>query len=211
MPFDPNHPSLWIDEITANQSPLLRCLCKSLYHEPLLVRWATHALLCKWGMTAEGRVGLPEDGMGVDRRTIPSADRILIQDDEQYALLVRQEDPNALNPGATNPWPFAVAAFKRCGGVMPVAVPDACQWRLFHLYDDMTHLVVGNRVESERAGRQFTQAAALVAAHPVVYHLKGEHACIESTLRAKAFTRFNYDPLNLFAPETDHDNCGFII
>jgi hypothetical protein len=211
MPFDPNDPNAWIDEITANDPPFLRSICKSLYHEPTLVRWPAHAILCKWGMTSDGRIGLVEDEIGFNLGAPPPRDRMLRQDDERYRSLVRQEDPDALNPGPANSWAFGVAAFKRCGGNVPVAVPGTEGWRLFHLYEPLTHLVIGNPDESERAGRHFAQGAAWVALHPVICHLKGQYPCIESTLRAKAFGTFNYDPLAQFAPRKEHDNCGFVI
>jgi hypothetical protein len=211
MPLDPNNPDAWIEEISVNEPTLVKRLCKSLYHEPLLVRWPAHALLCKWGMTADGRIGVPEDPLEFNATARPGQDRLLGQDDAQFALLVRQEDPNVLEPGPANPWPFAVAAFKRGGGVVPVVAAEGCEWRVVHLYETLTHLVVGNRVDSERAGRHFTQAAAFVALHGVAQSAMRQYPSIQSVLRAKAFALFSYDPLAYFAPDKEHDNCGFVI
>lgn len=209
MPFDPNNPNAWIDQITADDPPFARSLCKSLYHEPLLARWPTRSLICKRGMTADGRIGLLE-APAEAAIAMPRPDRMLREGDEEYTLLVQQEDPNALNPGPAVPWPFAMAAFKRCGGNLPAAAPGSCEWRVIHLYDELIHPILGNAAASARAGWHFTQSAALVALHGLACSAKRQYPTIERVLRAKAFTTFNYDPLNQFAPDVDHDDCGFV-
>jgi hypothetical protein len=113
--------------------------------------------------------------------------------------------------GRSNPWPFAVAAFKRCGGHVPAVAPELCEWHVNHLYEELTHLVVGNAIDSVRAGWHFTQSAALVALHGVAYSAKRQYPNVEIVMRGKAFAEFGYDPMNQFAPEEDHDNCGFVI
>ena len=208
MPFDLN--------TCPENPPFLRSLCKSLYHESLLVRLPQRALLCKWGMTSQGRIGpLIPDPRDLDDAvdivdTMPDAETVPAGDTE-YAALVRQEDPEALNPGPHNGWPFAVAAFKYAGGNVPQAVPGADCWHLVHVYEALTRYAAGNQEEAHRAAKHYTQSANLVALHPVVQHLMAQYPCIVNTLQHRIFDAFGYDPANLFAPGRGHDNCGFVL
>ena len=207
MPFDPQNPIEWINEITQNEPQFIRCLCKSLYWESHLVRLPARALLCKWGMTRHGRVGvIDENDPVVTQVNMPPPERMLPAGDAQYDALVRQEDPEAQQPSA-----FGFAAYKHAGGHVPQPVGHACAWRILPIYATLTGFVVGNRDAAATAARHFTQSAGWVAVHPTVFHLMDQHACIENTLRARAFTAFGYDPTGCFAPQAEHDNCGFMI
>ena len=188
MPIDPVHPDTWINKITLNQPPFIQSLCKSLYCEPWLVRAPARPKLCRWGMTSQGRIG-----------------PLIDEDDADYAALVRQEDPEA-----NSPWAFAVAAFKYAGGNVPQPTPGADKWEVVPLYEALTRYMAGNQEEAHRAAKHYTQSVNLVAVHPVVYHLMSEYPCIVSTLQARAFTAFLYDPAEQFAPGAAHDNCGFV-
>ncbi len=84
---------------------------------------------------AGGRLGvINEDDPEGTITGMPGQDRMLPPDDAEYAALVRQEDPEVLNPGLHNGWPFAVAAFKFAGGSVPQGPPDVNKWQLLHLY-----------------------------------------------------------------------------
>ena len=96
MPFDPQNPIEWINEITQNDPQFIRCLCKSLYWESHLVRLPARAILCNWGMTSQGRVGVvDENDPETTRINTPPLERMLRAGDPQYDALVRQEDPEA--------------------------------------------------------------------------------------------------------------------
>jgi hypothetical protein len=198
MPFDPI--------ACPENPPFLRSLCKSLYQEPLLVRWPQRALLCKWGMTSQGRIGplIDENDPEGTRDRTPAPDRMLPPDDAEYAALVRQEDPEA-----NLPWAFAVAAFKYAGGHVPQPPPGADKWVVLHLYDALTRYAVGNQDEAYLAAKHYTQSTNLVAVHPVVQHLMAQYPCIVNVLQRRAFDTFGYDPANQFG-EGGHDNCGFV-
>jgi hypothetical protein len=202
MPFDPNNPNAWINQITDGQPEFVGSLCRSLYHEPLLACWPQGDKLCHWGMTGQGRVAVvDENDPEWTLRNTPAPERMLAARDARYDALVRQQE-------APEPWDYAVAAFKYTGGNFP-ASSGADAWRLVHLYEALTVFGAGNRDEAARAARHFTQAAALVAVHPVVFHLKREHPCVVTVLQRVAFRRFHYDPTNQFA-ESAPCICGFV-
>ena len=214
MPFDANDPNTWINEITENEPLFIRSLCRYLFFENGLVRQPVRKMVCYWGMTSEGRAQCGSDVPEVFldwflSHSPDDGESHLPPDDVEYQELVRQEDPEALNPDAGNFWAFAVAAFKYGGGNIPQTAAGAEKWELIHLYEILTRLSPDNRDDTPGAVNHFTQSAALVAVHPVVYHLKREHPCIVTTLQARAFTKFRYDPKRCFAPNADHNNCGF--
>jgi hypothetical protein len=173
----------------------------------LFVRLADRPLLCKWGMTSQCRIGplIDEHDPQCTMRNRPPQERMLPIDDAEYEALLRQEDPEARQP-----WAHAVAAFKRMGGNVPQAPPGAECWHLVHLYEALTHYAEGNKDEAHRAARHYTQSANLAAVHPVVHGLMRECPWVVLTLQARVFAAFGYDPANQFAPEREHDNCGFV-
>jgi hypothetical protein len=206
-PFDPKNPNAWLDDNNENLPPFIRSLCKSLYHENLLVRLPKEAKVCRYGMTSGGRVGVvDENDPDWTIANMPMGDQTLPVGDAEYDALVRQQDPEAQEP-----WAHAVAAFRRMGGYVPQAVPGTEAWQLLHLYEALTRWgAAGNRDEAARAARHYTQSANLVAVHPVVQHLMAQYPCIVKTLQARVFTKFRYDPLDQFAPGRRHDICGFV-
>jgi len=103
------------------------------------------------------------------------------------------------------------SAFRCAGGNVPQAVPDADAWQLIHLYAAAPAFDNGAAFDGTAQPKHYTQSAGLVAVHPVVYHLTGQFPCIVWTLRARSFMRFNHDPANYFAPQSQHDNCGFVL
>jgi len=52
-------------------------------------------------------------------------------------------------------------------------------------------------------GKHFTQAAGLVAIHPVAEALKDEYFYVAWRLRHEAFLRFGYDPDRVFSERID--------
>ncbi len=212
-PFNPGNPNEWFDAIMQDQPAFIRSLCRSLRYESLLVRlpMPTRTKLCKWGMTVTGRIGIPDDANAADVvGNMPTPEQMLRQDDEEYAVLVRQEDPEALNPGAQSFWAFAAAGFRYGGGVVPQAPPEADGWKTRHLYAGAPALAAGVAFDATRDPNHYTQSAGIVAVHPVVDHLMALHPCMVFTLRWRAFDAFRYDPANYFAPQAGHDACGFV-
>jgi hypothetical protein len=137
-------------------------------------------------------------------REMPPRERVL-GDEEQaaYEALVGQEDPDALGPGPDRNWrAWSVGAFRYAEGCVPQPPEGAEAWTIRHLY-----VLDAPMVEQKY---HFTQSANLVAVHPVVHRLLAQYPCILKTLQARAFATFGYDPANQFAPEREHDNCGFV-
>jgi len=205
-PFDPNDPNAWLDHITGTLPPFIRSLCKSLYHERLLVRLPSRAVLCNYGMTSRGRVMVvDEDDPNRTHIEMPPQKRVL-GDEEQaaYEAQVGQEDPNALGPGPDrNWWAWAVSAFRYAGGCKPESPQGADCWQIRHLYS-----LDGFPLREQKY--HFTQSADLVAVHPVVQCLMEQYPCIAKTLQARVFCAFQYDPANQFASGRGPDNCGFV-
>lgn len=178
------------------------------------MHWAERALLGKAicdrpNGPIEAPVGdnTDADDPEVFIRNMPGIDQMIPAADAQYDALVRQEDPEAREP-----WAFAVAAFKRCGGNVPQPVPGAERWPPpVHLYAGAPALPNGSVFEATRHQNHYTQSAGLVAVHTVVHHLMPQYPCIVNTLRARAFKEFKYDPAKYFSPQAWHDACGFVI
>ena len=198
-PFNRDNPNAWLDHITENLPPFIRSVCKSVYHESLLVRLPEQPLLCAFEMTSRGHVD-----------TKSAKDFIMLNLDQervaQYRALVRQEDPEERLPSA-----HVFAAFSYTRGHVPqVSVADD-GWRVMHLYAGAPAFDNGVAFDAMADPKHYTQSACLVAVHPVVQHLMAQYPCIVYALRARSFTQFQYDPANYFAPQAQHDDCGFVV
>lgn len=96
----------------------------------------------------------------------------------------------------------AVMAFRLAGGQRPTRVAPGRDWSVHHVYDgkfpargtaDTTHAV--------RDGKYFTEAAGLVAIHPIADALADEVPYFAWLLRREAFERFAFDPDGVFVTE----------
>ena len=60
-------------------------------------------------------------------------------------------------------------------------------------------------VHAVKDGKHFTQAARLVAIHPIAEALKDEYFYSAWVLRYEAFLRFNYDPDGVFSEKIEQN------
>ena len=220
MPFNPNDPNQWIEEITQASPPFIRSLAKSLYHEAALVRWPRCAILTQSGMTPIGMVGAAGDDPMVLVDSLPAAGRALSDPTliAEFREMVKAENQ------AGEAVAYALATFRCAGGTIPNTSSALDEWRLLHIYEALTHFEVGDYTATMLAIQLYTQSAAWVTLHPVAFHLCREHPVLIEVLQARAFTLFptdhvmgaQFDPLNRFdpecefAPDREHDNCGFV-
>ena len=100
----------------------------------------------------------------------------------------------------------AVHAFLLADGERPKRKHKSYGWNIHHLY-----FGVGkhNCLHAVKDGRHFTQAAGVVAAHPIADALCEEDEDFTAMLRAESFKRFGYDPDCIFSSEP-HDKFGFV-
>lgn len=113
---------------------------------------------------------------------------------EQYRECC-DETPNTLVNGP------AIAAFTYAKGYRPFR-SNGNGWDIYHIYNGKHPYV--DRMSSlhgVKDGNHFTQAAGLIAAHPVAKALADEDAGFAWFLRAKAFSLFHYDPDHVFSDE----------
>jgi hypothetical protein len=102
----------------------------------------------------------------------------------------------------------AIVAYRLAGGERPARVASGRDWTIHHIYDGqfpwpgrgaVTHAV--------KDGRYFTEAAGLVAAHPVADALADDVPWFAWMLRREAFLRFAFDPDQVF---TDKGAVGIL-
>lgn len=92
----------------------------------------------------------------------------------------------------------AIMAFAIAGGERPKGAVGNKQWTIHHIYDGK-HPVPGNRCShAVKTGHLFSEAAGLVAAHPIADSLADEFAYFAWLLRREAFVRFAFDPDQVF-------------
>jgi hypothetical protein len=94
----------------------------------------------------------------------------------------------------------AVMAYLLAGGERPIRRKNT-GWSIHHIYDG-NHPFPGRHatVRAVIDGSLFTQAAGLVAVHPVADALADSNAYFAWLLRAEAFLRFGHDPDKVLAP-----------
>lgn len=92
----------------------------------------------------------------------------------------------------------AICSFLLAGGVCPVRQTGK-GWNVHHIYDGK--FPFGNKSTTTHAvkdGKYFTQAAGLVALHPIADAAADEFAEFAWWLRKEAFDRFGFDPDGVF-------------
>ncbi len=98
----------------------------------------------------------------------------------------------------------AICAFLLAGGERPVRdtrTPNGNErgWSIHHIYDGkFPYPGHETTVRAVKDGKYFTQAAGLVAIHPVADAAADEYAEFAWWLREKAFNRFGFDPDGVF-------------
>jgi len=101
----------------------------------------------------------------------------------------------------------AVMSFLLAGGKRPKR-SNRQGWHVDHIYDGKFPWATRSRsLHAVKSGKHFTQAAGLVAIHPVAEALKDECYHFAWLLRREAHLRFGYDPDAVFSGRTDE--CGF--
>jgi hypothetical protein len=96
----------------------------------------------------------------------------------------------------------AIMAYALAGGRRPGRASGREQWCIHHIYDG--RYPAPEAASCTRAvthGAYFTEAAGLVAIHPVADALADELAYFAWLLRHEAFCRFGFDPDGVFCRE----------
>jgi hypothetical protein len=102
-----------------------------------------------------------------------------------------------VHPDARSNGP-AVMAYLIAGGERPKRAFARKQWSVHHIYDGQ-HLAHGTIcTRAVKDGSYFTEAAGLVAVHPIADALAEELAYFAWLLRYEAFCRFEFDPDRIF-------------
>jgi len=92
----------------------------------------------------------------------------------------------------------AIMAFMLAGGERPTRAVANKQWTIHHIYDGKHSLPNQPCSHAVKEGRLFSEAAGLVAAHPIADALADEFALFAWLLRREAFIRFAFDPDRVF-------------
>ncbi len=94
----------------------------------------------------------------------------------------------------------AILAFQLAGGERPRRpYPSTWAWTIHHIYDGQHPRLNQEFVPRAVAdGRLFTEAAGLVAVHPLADYVGMNVPLLAWLLRSEAFRRFNFDPMGVF-------------
>ena len=97
----------------------------------------------------------------------------------------------------------AIMAFLLAGGTRPDRIKPGKQWSIHHIYDGCYPAPgKSTTVRAVADGRYFTEAAGLVAIHPVADSLADEVPYFAWLLRNEANERFGFDPDGVFIKRT---------
>ena len=98
----------------------------------------------------------------------------------------------------------AIAAFLIAGGERPMKVGVNHGWSVHHIYDGL-HPAPGRATSAHavKRGDLFTEAAGLVAMHPIADALAAEVPYFAWQLRYEAFVRFGLDPDGVFGVDVE--------
>lgn len=98
----------------------------------------------------------------------------------------------------------ALVAFELAGGIRPARYGSNNKWSVHHLYSGkFPYLGKDDTLHAAQDGRHFTQAAGLVALHPLADALADENPAFTWFLRYNAYKKFRYDPDHVFAEKID--------
>jgi hypothetical protein len=116
----------------------------------------------------------------------------------QYPTTVIQQLRNAgITPDGRSNGP-AICSFLLAGGVRQLRETGQ-RWHIHHIYDGkFLHPNKTATTHAVRDGQYFTEAAGLVALHPVANALADEFLEFAWWLRKEAFRRFGFDPDHVF-------------
>lgn len=98
----------------------------------------------------------------------------------------------------------AIAAFEFARGVRPARYGSNNKWHIHHLYSGkFPYFGKIETLHAAQSGLHFTQAAGLVALHPLIDALADESPAFTWFLRYKAYEKFGYDPDCVFSDVVD--------
>jgi hypothetical protein len=98
----------------------------------------------------------------------------------------------------------AIMAYLLAGGERPMRASGREGWSIHHIYDGQHfHHAKTSCTRAVTHGDYFTEAAGLVAIHPVADALADELAYFAWLLRYEAYLRFGFDPDGVFEPPAD--------
>jgi hypothetical protein len=92
----------------------------------------------------------------------------------------------------------AIMAYAVAGGRRPWRASGREQWSIHHFYDGQYPKPGASCTRAVTDGNYFTEAAGLVAIHPIADALADEFAYFAWLLRHEACYRFNFDPDGAF-------------
>ena len=96
----------------------------------------------------------------------------------------------------------AVVAYRLAGGERPVRFGSTNGWSIHHLYSGkFPHLNKESTLHAAKHPLHMTQAAGLVAIHPLADQACDEYPFFAWLLRAMTFQKFKYDPDNVFSDQ----------
>ena len=100
----------------------------------------------------------------------------------------------------TRPNGPAIAAFEFAGGERPERHGSNNKWHIHHLYSGkFPYVGKSETLHATKEGLHFTQAAGLVALHPLADALADESPAFSWFLRFKSYEKFGYDPDCVFS------------
>jgi len=100
----------------------------------------------------------------------------------------------------------AVMAYLLAGGERPQRVSPGREWSIHHIYDGkFAALGAIATAHAVNDGRFFTEAAGLVAIHPIADALADEVPYFAWLLRREAYDRFGFDPDRVFRAKNGAD------
>ncbi|MCA0328153.1 MAG: hypothetical protein LCH89_21530 [Proteobacteria bacterium] len=103
----------------------------------------------------------------------------------------------------------AVVAYLLAGGERPKRYGSTNAWSVHHLYSGkFSHPSKNATLHAAKHPLHMTQAAGLVAIHPIADQACDEYPFFSWLLRALAFQKFNYDPDGVFS-DKPVDETGF--
>jgi hypothetical protein len=92
----------------------------------------------------------------------------------------------------------AICSFLLAGGIRPRR-EDGQGWNIHHIYDgNFPHPKKMSTTHAVSEGQYFTEAAGLVALHPIAHAVVDEFFEFAWWLRKEAYSRFGFDPDSVF-------------
>ena len=160
-------------------TPTQKAVLRLIYHKPEdFIRWPERSLLLLPGAVREDYHRYPDE------------------------VLRRLREKRIAADGRSNG--PAICSFLLAGGERPMRYSKTAKgnergWNIHHIYDGkFPYSGEMKTTHAVKDGRYFTEAAGLVAIHPLADAAADEFAEFAWWLRAQAFKRFGFDPDSVF-------------